>query len=105
MAAETSAEGRPHQPRPHQPRPDRSTVPAVDIALPVHNEERVLAASVARLYDHLTEHFPYSWQITIAENGSTDGTRLIGQRLASELREVRFVSMKRAGRKSLRFKV
>ena len=94
MAAEpTSAEG-----RPHHPRPDRSAIPAVDIALPVHNEERLLAASVERLYDHLTEHFPYSWQITIAENGSTDGTRLIGQRLASELREVRFVSMKPAGR-------
>jgi glycosyltransferase involved in cell wall biosynthesis len=94
MAAEpTSADG-----RPHHPRPDRSAIPAVDIALPVHNEERLLAASVERLYDHLTEHFPYSWQITIAENGSTDGTRLIGQRLASELREVRFVSMKPAGR-------
>ena len=94
MAAEiTSAEG-----RPHHPRPDRSPIAAVDIALPVHNEGRTLAASVERLYEHLTEHFPYSWQITIAENGSTDGTPLIGQRLASELREVRFVSVRPAGR-------
>src|SRR5262245_3281803 len=100
MAAEiTSAEGRPQQQsRPHQPRPDRSAIPALDIALPVHNEQRLLAASVERLHDHLTEHFPYSWQITIAENGSTDGTHLIGQRLASELREVQFVSLQPAGR-------
>ena len=94
MPAETpSAEG-----RLHHPRPDRSAIPAVDIVLPVHNEERVLAGTVMRLHQHLTEHFPYSWQITIAENGSTDGTRLIGQRLAAELREVKFVSMKSAGR-------
>ena len=87
MAAETStAEG-----RQHHPRPDRSPIPAVDIALPVHNEEQIIEASVERLHQHLSEHFPYSWQITIAENGSTDATRLLGQRLASELREVRFV--------------
>jgi len=99
MAAETSsAQGRPQPSRPHLPRPDRSSIPAVDIALPVHNEELTLTASVARLHDHLSEHFPYSWQITIAENGSTDGTRLIGQRLANDLREVRFVSMRPAGR-------
>ena len=99
MAAETStAEGRQHLAQPHQPRPDRSPIPAVDIALPVHNEEQIIEASVERLHQHLSEHFPYSWQITIAENGSTDATRLLGQRLASELREVRFVSIRDAGR-------
>ena len=82
-----SADGRPHH---HPIRTSRLAIPAVDIALPVHNEERLhRPPGVERSYDHLTEHFPYSWQITIAENGSTDGTRLIGQRLASELREVR----------------
>ena len=96
MAAETStAEGRQHHP---MPRPDRSPIPAVDIALPVHNEEQIIEASVERLHRHLSEHFPYSWQITIAENGSTDATRLLGQRLASELREVRFVSVRDTGR-------
>jgi glycosyltransferase involved in cell wall biosynthesis len=99
VAADTSsAEGRPQQSHPHQPRPDRSPIPAVDITLPVHNEELIIEASVERLHQHLTEHFPYSWQITIVENGSTDSTRLLGQRLASELREVRFISMRQAGR-------
>ncbi len=94
MAAEiSSAEG-----RPHHPRPDRSATPAVDIALPVHNEERTLAASVERLHEHLSEHFPYSWQITIVENGSTDRTPGVAERLAGEVREVRVVSMATPGR-------
>ena len=44
----------------------------VEVVLPVLNEEKVLATSVHRLHAFLGENLPDSWQITIADNGSTD---------------------------------
>jgi hypothetical protein len=48
---------------------------AVEIVIPAYNEERVLATSVYRLHRYLSLTLPYSWQITIADNASTDLTR------------------------------
>ncbi|MGA9278242.1 glycosyltransferase [Ilumatobacter sp.] len=55
----------------------------VDIAIPVFNEKRVLAESVARLVDHLETSFPFRWRIVIADNASTDGTGDIAAGLAA----------------------
>lgn len=57
---------------------------SVDLVIPVYNEERVLANSVATLSDWATEHLPYRWRIVIADNASTDGTLAVAQRLAAE---------------------
>ena len=46
----------------------------VDVIIPVYNEEADLAASVLRLDRFLSETFPYSFGIVIADNASTDGT-------------------------------
>ncbi len=46
----------------------------VDIVVPVKNEEHDLEPSVTRLVEHLRCAFPFSARVTIADNGSTDGT-------------------------------
>jgi glycosyltransferase involved in cell wall biosynthesis len=69
----------------------------VDIVVPVRNEERDLAPSVRRLVAYLRESFPFRAQITIADNGSTDATWVIADRLACELPEVRAVHMELPG--------
>jgi glycosyltransferase involved in cell wall biosynthesis len=56
--------------------------PLVEIVLPVRNEQRELSAHVTRLIEHLRAGFPYAWQVTIADNGSTDGTWSLAQALA-----------------------
>jgi glycosyltransferase involved in cell wall biosynthesis len=73
-------------------------VPHVDIVVPVRNEERDLAPSVRRLVAYLRESFPFRAQVTIADNGSTDATWVIADRLARELPEVRAVHMELPGR-------
>ena len=74
------------------------TVLQVDIVVPVRNEEHDLAPSVRRLVGYLREGFPFTARVTIADNGSTDGTWAIAARLARELDEVRAVRMAEPGR-------
>lgn len=74
-------------------------MPTVDIVLPVYNEEHVLARSVHRLREYLkSAQPPFGWRLVIADNGSRDGTGLVGRRLAQELAEVRYVHIPRPGR-------
>jgi glycosyltransferase involved in cell wall biosynthesis len=63
--------------------------PVVDVVVPTHNEATGLEASIRRLHDYLVERFPFSWRITIADNGSHDGTPKIARRLARQLPCVR----------------
>jgi putative flippase GtrA len=70
----------------------------VDIVIPVYNEQGDLASSVQRLDAFLDEHFPYSYCITIADNGSTDHTWPIAQRLAEEHPRVRALHLDHKGR-------
>jgi putative flippase GtrA len=64
-----------------------SQLPQVEIVVPVRNEERDLAPSIRRLAAYLRESFPFTAQITIADNGSTDNTWKVAQRLTRELGE------------------
>src|ERR1700729_4374089 len=73
------------------------TVLQVDIVVPVRNEERDLTPSVRRLAGYLSESFPFSARITIADNGSTDATWAIAGQLARELQQVRAVRMELSG--------
>src|ERR1700734_1853858 len=70
----------------------------VDIVVPVRNEERDFAPSVQRLVGYLRAGFPFTARVTIADNGSTDGTWAIADRLAREYDEVRAVRMEEPGR-------
>ena len=70
----------------------------VEIVVPVHNEEAGLEASVRRLHDYLTDRFPLSWVVTIADNASRDRSWGIACRLAGELPGVRAVHLDHKGR-------
>src|SRR5690349_6029300 len=84
---------------PPRGRSDRSGHrPLVEVVVPVHNEEHVLAESVHRLHAHLRCHLPYRFRITIADNASTDRTAEVGRRLTDELPGVELVHLERKGR-------
>jgi putative flippase GtrA/glycosyltransferase involved in cell wall biosynthesis len=76
----------------------RRRVADVEIVVPVHDEEAVLEASVRRLTDYLEERFPLPWQVTIADNASTDRTWGIACRLAVEIPGVQAVHLDAKGR-------
>ena len=62
--------------------------PDLDIVVPVHNAPAALEGTVRMLHGYLSRGFPYSWQITIVDNASTDSTLRVARRLMYELPEV-----------------
>ena len=58
----------------------------------------MLRTSVERLHAYLSDGFPFSARITIADNGSTDGTWEVALALAEELPGVRAVRLDQKGR-------
>jgi putative flippase GtrA len=70
----------------------------VDIVVPVKNEEHALEPSVTRLVEHLRGAFPFSVRVTIADNGSTDGTWPAACALEAKYPEVRAVHLDIPGR-------
>ncbi|WP_141575252.1 bifunctional glycosyltransferase family 2/GtrA family protein [Actinomadura sp. WMMA1423] len=97
MSHLTTEPGTPAAPPPTPPdRGGRERL--VEVVVPVHNEERVLAASVERLHDYLAESLPYPFRITVADNASTDATWPIARGLAARHPRVRAVHLDRKGR-------
>jgi cellulose synthase/poly-beta-1,6-N-acetylglucosamine synthase-like glycosyltransferase len=92
----TPREGLLEQARPLAP--SGREAPQVEIVVPVRNEERDLGPSVRRIEAYLRTSFPFTARITIADNGSTDGTWAIALALASELDLVRAVRLEQPGR-------
>ncbi|WP_435200564.1 glycosyltransferase [Janibacter sp. GS2] len=70
----------------------------LDVVIPVHNEQATLAACVRRLHAHLVATFPYPFQITVADNASTDATLTVADGLAAQLVGVRAVHLTQKGR-------
>ncbi len=70
----------------------------VDVVIPVNNEEIDLEPCVRRLHAHLTAELPYPFQITVADNASTDTTLEVANRLAAEFPSVRVVHIQEKGR-------
>jgi putative flippase GtrA len=79
-------------------RGDLSRHVALDVVVPVYNEEKDLAASIERLHAFLDTDVPYSARVTIADNASTDGTWRIATELADRLPGVRAVHLDLKGR-------
>ena len=69
----------------------------IDVVIPVFNEEAQLAASVERVLTHLRT-MPWSFQVTVADNASTDQTALIARRLSHTHPEVSVVHLAEKGR-------
>jgi glycosyltransferase involved in cell wall biosynthesis len=58
---------------------------AVDVVVPVYNEERDLPRNIPVLRDFLSgDVFPYAWRIVIGDNGSTDGTEAAARELEAK---------------------
>jgi putative flippase GtrA len=70
----------------------------VEVVVPAYNEAPDLEASVTRLRRYLDESFPFRTVVTIVDNGSTDGTPLVAQRLASTMDGVQALVLARKGR-------
>jgi glycosyltransferase involved in cell wall biosynthesis len=80
------------------PPPIAAAPPVVDVVVPVYNEAAILDASVRRLHGYLTDEFPFSFRITVVDNGSEDATWAVATTLEAELPEVRARHLDRKGR-------
>src|SRR4051812_13590900 len=81
------------------PRETRDSRLDVEIVVPVYNEERTLRPSIQRLHEFLSdEQFPLTWQVVIADNGSSDSTFEVVQRLSAELDGVSVLHVRGKGR-------
>ena len=75
-----------------------ATPPAVEVVVPVHNEEHVLASSVRELHAFMRERLAVPFRITIADNASTDETLAVAKELAHELPEAHALHLPEKGR-------
>ncbi|HTA35535.1 MAG TPA: dolichyl-phosphate beta-glucosyltransferase [Solirubrobacteraceae bacterium] len=72
--------------------------PAVEIVIPVYNEEHALEASVRKLHRYMKREFTFAFRLTIADNASVDGTLAKARTLAEELAEVDVLHLDQKGR-------
>lgn len=70
----------------------------VEIVVPVFNEQDDLAPSIERLHAYLSEGFPFTWRIVIADNASSDDTLVIAHELADRLSGVDVIHLAAKGR-------
>jgi glycosyltransferase involved in cell wall biosynthesis len=73
--------------------------PSVDITIPVFNEEVELEKSVSTLCNYLSFHLTdFTWNITIADNASSDNTLSIAKKLSKRFTNVKVVHLTQKGR-------
>jgi len=72
-------------------------VPLLEVVIPVHNEELALPGAVERVAAALAL-LPWTWQVTIADNASSDATPLVARQLVRQYDGVRLVSLPEKGR-------
>ncbi|MEZ0492938.1 glycosyltransferase [Kineococcus sp. TBRC 1896] len=107
MTATTSGPAGGHPLRPPVPRPaaeawtSDSTAPALDVVVPVHDEEVDLEPCVRRLHAH-PAGFGFRTRTTIADNASTDATPQVAAALAAELPDVRHVRLEEGRGRALK---
>ena len=70
----------------------------VEIVVPVHNEELTIAPNIDHLLHYLRNEFPFRFEVTIADNGSTDATPRIVEVLEQRFPEVTGLLLDRKGR-------
>ena len=71
---------------------------SVDIVIPVLNEEVALPRCVKTLSAFIEEHPGRDWQITVADNGSTDRTQEVAGDLARQGYPIRITRLDQRGR-------
>ena len=71
----------------------------VDIIIPVYNEEEVLPRKIATLTEFFENNLPNNpWQVTIADNASTDSTQAVSEMLARQHPDVNYLRIPQNGR-------
>ena len=78
------------------PPPEPGRRPRVEIVVPVRDEERDLGPGIRRLAAHLARRFPFRAVVTIAGNGSTDGTWVVAHFTAQTVGGVTVYDLTRA---------
>jgi glycosyltransferase involved in cell wall biosynthesis len=78
---------------------DATNIIKIDIVVPAYNEERLLEAGIDKLVTFLRTDFTYkNYNIIIVNNGSTDKTFDIMQRLQRKYKEVTCLNLNQKGR-------
>ena len=72
--------------------------PTVDIVIPVYNEEKALPRSILILAEFLRDNLKNPWQVIIADNASTDGTRAVSEDLCQRHVGVNYLAIPQKGR-------
>ena len=73
--------------------------PFLAVVLPAFNEEVRIAASLGKLVRYLTAQ-PYTWEIVVADDGSTDDTASIAAGVAERWPAIRVVNLPHRGKGS-----
>ena len=79
-------------------RTSTATTADVEIVVPVYNEAAGLDRSIRRLHRFLSDGFPFTWRIVVADNASVDATPEIARRLAATLPAVHHLRLEQKGR-------
>jgi len=70
---------------------------SVEFCIPIFNEEKILEKNVKRLFDYcVRKNFSFSWKIIILNNGSTDNSSAIGEKMKRA--EINIVNISEKGR-------
>ncbi len=72
--------------------PDPASSPRISFVIPVFNEEPILHAAVVDLRERLAP-LGWSYEVILAENGSTDGTVRVAEALSARYPEVSLLSV------------
>jgi len=73
--------------------------PTVEITIPVYNEEKELEQHMEKLAEFCEKNMQdYEWNITIADNASSDNTPIIAATLAKKNPHIRFFRLEEKGR-------
>ncbi len=71
---------------------------AVEIVIPVYNEQEAIGLCVDRLSRFLSDEFEHDWRIIIANNGSTDHTLEVARQLSAADRRIEVLDLSQKGR-------
>ncbi len=71
--------------------------PRLSIVIPAHNEVRRLPETLARLHHYLREQ-PYSWEIIVVSNASTDGTEALVREMAGTIPGLQLLTLTGRGK-------
>ncbi len=87
-----------------QSKPGGERCVSLDVVLPVLNEAHILERSVAQVRHFLSQEVPHRCRVVIVDNGSTDGTKELGEGLSRQYQNVDFIRLEQRGRgRALRY--